>query len=160
MAESDALEGDVGDGSVGGAFHLEEGLQGRGFHRDGAQVFTWQWHIVEFLFLRVKIPLSGLVEQLFCIGEVEGGVVTVGVHHRRGPGVHEVYVALGVVEGDGGTVAGHFDVFDAEVCDAPHLMQHHLKVAGMEHVSDGLGWHVERLFALVHRQDAVHLLEV
>ena len=64
VAEGDALEGDITDGLVGCAFHLEQGLKGGSDDLGGGHVFVVQRHVIETLFAGVEMPLAGFVEQL------------------------------------------------------------------------------------------------
>ena len=160
MAEGDAFEGDVTHGIVGGAAYAEQGLHGRSLNICRRHILALEWDIVYFLFPGIEIPLSGSVEQRLVVGEIEGGVVAVGCHHRRWPGVHEMDVAFGLMEGDGGAVALYSDALDAQVCHTPHLMYHHLGMTGMEYLSDGCCRNIECLVLLVDASDAIHVLEV
>ena len=157
----------MANGTVGRAFHFEQCFQSGSLHLGCSHVLTRAWVVVELTGVGVEEPFAGFIEQMAAVGQVESRVVHAAwCHHRRRPRVHEVHMALGVVEGDGSTVAHHSDVLDAKVGDAPHFVEHHLGRIGHERRAvgherpDGFGRHVDGSRRLVDGEDAIHLLEV
>ena len=143
------------------ALHTEQRFQCRCLNLGRAHVLAGPGIVVKAVRIGVEKPLAGLIEQAARVGQVESRVVLAPrCHHGRRPRVHEVHVALGVVEGDGGAVAHHPDALDAQVGHAPHLVEHHLGVFLVRNGLHSGGRHVERLLRLVHRTYLLHLLEV
>ena len=120
MGESDAFHGDIANGSFSTANDIDQRFQNR--HNGLADGFTLTRHIVELVGADVVIPFARFVEELFGISEVERrGVTRVG-RHRRGPGMFELNLRLGIVETHGGRVTLNIDALDAEIAGAPHFV--------------------------------------
>ena len=97
MAEGNAFHGDIANRTFGTTDDVNQRFHNG--YNGLADGFALTWHIIELVGADVVIPLARFVEELFGIGEVERrGVTSIGCHWR-GPGVFELNLRLGVVEG-------------------------------------------------------------
>ena len=160
VTECDTFERDALHGIVRRALHAQQCFNRRHLNIGIGHRLSLSRHIVHLLLPGIKIPFSRSVEQLLGIGKIERRVMSVRRHHRRRPRVHEMDVAFGLVKRHRRTVALHLYTLHAQICHAPHFVEHHFGMLGVEHTLHCRCRNIENLVLLVHTAYAVHLLEV
>ena len=129
IGKGNAAEADVGKGMVEAAVHLNERHQrGRDDLRHG-EVFAGARPIIDFSGPDILEPFAGGIEERKGIDEVERrGVVRIDGDRR--PGMLELDLAFGLLEGDQGAVVFDPEIFDTQIGDLPDLVNHHLERSG------------------------------